>query len=290
MSTVAATILLISKQFAIYTYFFILIGGLIGNFCNVLVFTYVKVFRHHQCAFYLVVGSIIDYGLLLTGLPFRLTELAFSYDTTRQSVIWCKLRPMMNHTMALISFSIICFAAIDQYLSTNHQHRLKQMSTLKLAYRLVFSSIIIWTFYDCIFFYYFDLRATSGCTISDPGFSIYYSFGHYITLNGIIPLCVSSLFSILAYLNVRRIVQLRIPIFRRKLDKQLTALVLAKVVFVVVTISPSIIFRIYILNVTVSPTDFNRIAIHQFLSNIAFALFYINSAVRWRFFCYCNIK
>ncbi len=69
------------------------------------------------------------------------------------------------------------------------------------------------------------------------------------------------------------------PIVRRKLDKQLTAMVLAKVIFLVVTIVPSIIFRIYILNVTVDPNDSVRIAIHQLISNIAYALFYIDSAV-----------
>jgi hypothetical protein len=186
---------------------------------------------------------------------------------------------MISYTLALMSFSSICFAAVDQYLSTNYHPWLKQLSTLKLAHRLVSSAIIIWIVYDSVFLIFFDLRPTAGCTIYNAIFYHYYSFFHYIILNGVIPILISSSFSLLAYLNVRRIIQLRMAVVRRKLDKQLTAMVLAKVAFLVVTISPSIVFRIYLLNVTVDSNNFIHIAIDQLISNIAYALFYVNSAV-----------
>jgi len=279
MSSVATIILSVSQQFGIYGYLLILVSGLIGNISIILVFTCVKIFRRNQCAFYLIAIAISDCSLLAIALPFRVTEIAFNYDTTRASLVWCKLRPMINYTLALISFSAICFAAIDQYLSTNYQVWLKQLSTLKLAHRLIYSSIIVWIVYGSVFLVFFDLRPTAGCAIYNIYFSRYYSFFHFIALSGLIPILVSSTFSSLAYLNVRRIIQRRMPIVRRKLDKQLTAMVLAKVIFLVVTILPSIIFRIYILNVTVDPNDSVRIAIHQLISNIAYALFYIDSAV-----------
>jgi hypothetical protein len=282
-SSVALTILFASKQFAIYVYFLILICGVIGNICNILVFTCHKLFRRNQAAFYLIAGTINDSCLLLIVLPFRITELAFAFDMTRASLIWCKFRPMISHTLTLILFSIVCFAAIDQYLSTNHHNWLKQLSTLKLARRLVYSAIIIWIMYDSMFLYFFEFRLTSGCAIYNVGFALYYSFFHYITLNGIIPVLVSSTFSLLAYSNVRRIVQMRMSVVRRKLDKQLTAMILAKVAFLVITILPSIVFRIYILNVTVDPSNSILIAIEQFLSNIAYGLFYINPSV-------CNLS
>lgn len=279
MSSVATTILSVSKQFAIYCYSLILISGIIGNISNILVFTCVKVFRRNQCAFYLITVAIADCALLLIALPFRVAEIVFAYDMTRASVVWCKLRPMISHTLTLISFSAICFAAIDQYLSTNHHIWLKQLSSLKLSHRLVYIATAVWIIYDCIFLIFFDLQPTAGCTTYNIDFSYFYSFFHYITLNGIIPILISSMFSLLAYLNVRRIVQLRMPVVRRKLDKQLTAMVLAKVAFFVVTILPSIIFRIYLLNVTVDPNDSVRIAIHSLISNISYALFYVNTSV-----------
>jgi hypothetical protein len=125
MSSRAETILFASQQFAIYGYFFILISGFIGNVFDILVLTCFKLFRRNQCAFYLIALSISDCFLLLVVLPFRITELAFAYDTTLVSLVWYKFRPMISHTLTLISFSAICFAAFDQYLSTNHKPWLK---------------------------------------------------------------------------------------------------------------------------------------------------------------------
>ncbi|CAF0914706.1 unnamed protein product [Rotaria sp. Silwood1] len=277
-SSVVSTILFASKEFAIYGYFFISITGCIGNICNIVVLTGSKSFRQSQCAFYLITESISDCCLLLVVLPFRISELAFDIDTTRLSVFWCKFRPMISHTLALMSFSSICFAAIDQYLSTNYHAWLRQLSTLKLAHRLVYGALIIWILYDSIFLIFFGIRPTFGCMIDNVGFSLYYSFFHFIILNGVLPSSIASLFSLLAYLNVRRLVQLRMLVIRRQRDKQLTAMVLAKVVVLVVTILPSTIFRIYILNKTVNPNDSIRIAIDQLISNIAYSLFYINSS------------
>jgi hypothetical protein len=125
MSTVAATISFAAKEFAVYSYFLILIIGFIGNVCNIFVLTCFKLFRRNQCAFYLIALLISNCFLLIFALPFRITEVGFAYDTTRVSLAWCKLRPMISHTLTLVSFSATCFAAVDQYLSTNYQPWLK---------------------------------------------------------------------------------------------------------------------------------------------------------------------
>jgi hypothetical protein len=59
----------------------------------------------------------------------------------------------------------------------------------------------------------------------------------------------------------------------------LTAMVLTRVVFLVVTTVPFVIDRIYIYNRTIDPKDSLRLAIEQLLFNITSSLFNINSAV-----------
>jgi hypothetical protein len=88
------------------------------------------------------------------------------------------------------------------------------------------------------------------------------------------------MFSILAYLNVRRIIQLRMAVVRRKLERQLTAMVLAKVTVSVVIAVPSILLRIYVLPVTRNSSDPLQLAIGQLISSISLALYYVNAAVR----------
>ena len=279
MFITAATILRITQQFVIYSYCLILSFGLIGGLSNILVFTFVKVFRRNQCAFYLIVISTTDCCLLLTILPIRLSELAFNIDIQRASVIWCKLRPMASYIFTLTSFSSICFASLDQYLSTNHNSRLKEFSTLKLAHRLTYSAIIIWILYDCLFLIFFDLRPSSGCAIYNIYFANFFSFFHLTMMTGVIPISIASMFSILAYLNVRRIVQLRMTAVRRKLERQLTAMVLAKVSFYAVIAVPAIVLRIYALQLTMNSSDPLQLAIGQLISSISIALYYANAAV-----------
>ena len=277
--TAAQVIVNITVQYTIYGYSIILLLGIFGNTMNITIFQGLKVFKRNQCTFYILIESIANFAVLIIALPFRVAEYAFSFDLTQRSVVWCKIRPMISQSLALIAFSAVCFAAFDQYLATNHHGWIRKFSNIQLARRSMIISTLIWSIYNCIFLYFFDLKDNVGCVISNNDFARYYSFGHFIVLNGLFPLSVAGSFSVLAYWNVRRIVQLRIAVTRRKLDKQLTAMILAKVIFFVGSILPAILFRIYILNVTVDRNDSLRISVHNLISSFAYSLFYMNSSV-----------
>ncbi|CAF4435998.1 unnamed protein product, partial [Adineta steineri] len=97
-------------------------------------------------------------------------------------------------------------------------------------------------------------------------------------MSGLFPICVSSLFSILAYRNVRHIVRRQIPINRRRLDQQLTAMIFVRVIFYVILQLPFTIYRIYSLNVII--TDENTIAysIDQWMQQIVLVMIYLDYA------------
>jgi hypothetical protein len=139
--------------------------------------------------------------------------------------------------------------------------------------------MIIWTLHGIPFLIFFEIQSTLGCNIYNVAFLRYYSFFHFCVLSGILPITVSGLSAAFAYLNVRRIVRRQVPVIRRRLDRQLTAMVLSKVAFLVVTIIPFVVFRIYISNRSIDPNDSVRIAIEQLMSTITSSLFYLNSAV-----------
>jgi hypothetical protein len=277
-STVAQTIIIASQKYTLSIYFLVLISGLVGNVCNIIVFNDLKIFRHNQCAFYLIIASIADIFLLIIVLPFRIADV-FNYDPTLLSLAWCKIRQTIVPAFSLMSFSAICFAAIDQYLTTHYKPAFRQLSSLKLAHRLVCIAAIIWTLHGIPFLIFFEIQSTSGCAIYNVGFQLYYSFVHFCVLSGILPITLSGFTAALAYSNVRHILRHQVPIVRRKLDRQLTAMILTKVAFLVVTTSPFVIFRIYLLNRSIDSTDSVRLAIEQLISTITSSLFYINSAV-----------
>jgi hypothetical protein len=275
----AQLVLQISQQFGVYFSSILLLLGFIGNICIVIVFFHVKSFRRNQCAFYIIVGSIADFVLLLIVLPFRITQNSSGYDPQQLSLAWCKIRNAIIPIFSLLSFSVVCFAAIDQYISTHHNPWLRQFSTLKLAHRLVYSAVVILSLYGIPFLIFFDIQSSGGCGIYNAGFAVYYSIGNFCVLSGILPNTIAGFSAALAYLNVRRIVRRQVPIARRRLDRQLTAMVLTRVIFLVVTTVPFVIDRIYIYNRTIDPKDSLQLAIEQLLLNITSYLFNFNSAV-----------
>jgi predicted PurR-regulated permease PerM len=126
------------------------------------------------------------------------------------------------------------------------------------------------------------IQSTEGCSTYNDGFMIYITYVYYLILTGFLPIMITSIFATLAYSNVRRIVQSRIPIFRRRLDRQLTAMILVRVVFLVVVTLPYVIFRIYTLKGPFDQYDSVQKAIIQLMEAITDSLFYLNYSV-------CNI-
>ncbi|CAF3440419.1 unnamed protein product [Rotaria sp. Silwood1] len=59
---------IVAAYVSIYFGLVILVGGLIGNLLNILVFLSLKTFRENSCAFYLTTMSLLNIGQLLSGV------------------------------------------------------------------------------------------------------------------------------------------------------------------------------------------------------------------------------
>ncbi|CAF1473840.1 unnamed protein product [Rotaria sordida] len=87
-----------------------------------------------------------------------------------------------------------------------------------------------------------------GCVSGSPTLNLYSTYFFYPVLYGPVQIAVSLFFSLLAFRNVRRIVRRQVPIVRRRLDRQMTAMILTRVVFFVIFALPFTIYRMYIIN------------------------------------------
>ena len=83
------------------------------------------------------------------------------------------------------------------------------------------------------------------------------------------PIAISTFFSLLSFSNVRRIVRRQIPIVRRRLDRQLTAMILVRVALFVITITPFVCIRAYQLNQSVDSTNSYAVAVDQLIRSIS---------------------
>ncbi|CAF1080684.1 unnamed protein product [Adineta steineri] len=283
-SSASDRILEFATQYSLYTGFIIFSFGVIGNMLNLLVFTQLKLFRTNRCAFYITIESISN--LIYQFLTISLTILTSIYgdDATGRFFIWCKLRYILGQTCAVTTLYMICFTAVDQFFSTNHRLNLRQMCTLKLGRYFAFIFICFAIIHGIVAGSSYDIQSTLGCVPSTYVAVQYSTFFFYPILVGFLPIVIASSFSILAYHNVRHIVRRQLPIVRRKLDKQITAMVLMRVIVFVCLLLPYITYRIYTVNFPTSQSMPMAYAISRLIQAIITSIYIINFAINFYIF------
>jgi hypothetical protein len=277
LSTEAQYIMDISDLYMLYAGVFNLVTGIIGNIIMIMVFTIIKVFKGNQSAFYLTVESISNIGLLLELFVSRILKYILGYDPVLVSLSWCKVRTMIAQIFGLCSVFTICFLAFDQYLSTNRRYNWRQMSTIKLSRRLIFFTICFAIVHSTTFFIFTEIQPITGCLVYNSVIKLYYSYFYYPILSSGLPMIITTTSSLLAYHNVRRIVRRQVPVVRRRLDRQMTLMTLARVIIIVVCGVPFICVSLYELNLNTD--DDVKVSIVYLVSSILYSLLYTNFAV-----------
>jgi hypothetical protein len=263
----------------LYAGIFNLFFGIIGNISIILVLTTLRVFKGNQSAFYLIVESISNIGLLLSLYLSRILTYILDYDPVLISLYWCKTRTMIIQIFGLCSLFSVCFLSFDQYLSTNLQYHWRQMSTLTLAQYLTVFNICIAMLHSTISFIFTENNSSMGCTIYNSIIKHYFSFFYYPVLTSLLPIIITVTTSLLAYRNVRRIIRRQMPVIRRRLDHQMTAMTLARVILFVICGVPFICISAYEFNINVDADNYMKLAIVNLISSILYSLLYTNFVV-----------
>ena len=277
--SVAEKIRTIGEMYMLYAGIFNLAMGIVGNLLIILILTTLRVFKRNQSAFYLTVESVSNIGLLIILYLPRIHTAIRGYDLISVSINLCKTRAMLTQIFGLCSLSTVSFLSFDQYLFTNLDYRWREMSTMKLAYISVLTTIGFALLHSTIFFIFTENHQPMGCTVYHPTIKGYLSFFYYPILTSTLPLIVTVGTSLLAYRNVRRIIRRQVPIVRRRLDRQMTAMTLARVLVFVLCGVPFICISLYEFNLNLRENDSRHLAIVYLISSILYSLLYTNFAV-----------
>ncbi|CAF0865202.1 unnamed protein product [Adineta steineri] len=283
-SSVSDGIFKFATQYSLYSGCIMLSFGVIGTALNIFVFTQLKLFRTNRCAFYITIESISNLVYQLLSITLTILTAIYGDDATGRFLIWCKLRYILGQTCALTTFYMVCFSAIDQFFSTNHRYNLRQMCTLKLGRYFAFIFICFAIIHSIALGSSYDIHPTLGCIILDHTWVQYSTYFFYPILIGFLPIIIASLFSMLAYHNVRHIVRRQLPIVRRRLDKQITAMVLMRVIAFVCSASPFNAYRIYAVNFPTSQSMPMAYAVGRLIQAIFASISIINNIISFYIF------
>jgi hypothetical protein len=232
-----------AKQINLYFATPVFIAGIVGNILNIIVFLSLRTFRQSSCAFYLMIMSICNVFNLVFGLlPISLSGLSLP-DGTLASVFYCKFWAYFVVGCIQTSMTCLCLATIDQYFATCSRPRFQQLCNIKLAQRIVIITITIWMLHEIpyLVFYNHVVSPTTSrlsCADTNPVFEQYRIYFISLVLIGYLPVVIVALFGLMAYRNVQQIAYRTVPLVRRRLDKQLTVIVLVQVVINIFTTLP----------------------------------------------------
>ncbi len=248
------SLLYISQQLTIYCGFIFLIAGLFGNSMNIFIFSSVKTYRRTPCTFYCLVGSIFNNLYILINLTSRIASVGYGFDLTTTSISWCKARQFFILTLSMITFTCACLAIIDQFLVTSKEVHLRQYSNIKLAHRIIFFVIIIWSIHGIPSLLFFNIKPiVKLCVLSNATFAVYISIFILLFLCAI-PMLIMIVFGCLACRNIRRTICLA----EQHADRQLIRMVLIQVVLVIISNIPFSSYNFYSLITANTTKDVNR--------------------------------
>ena len=278
-SSLVQNILIISEKLDFYISIIITIAGLISNLMIILILTNLKIFRRNQCAFYLIIECSANIGLLSIIFSSRILAYILQIDPVHRSQIWCRLRSWATQVFAFISLFTICSATFDQYLSTNLNYSKRRLSTIYLAYYLILIIVSFAVLHNIPLLIFTEINSLSKCSVSNGILRYYFNYFYYPIVVCLLPVTITSTFSLLAYRNVRRIIRRQIPLIRRRLDRQLTAMILARVICLIVLCLPYVIYSICMTAISIKVDNYLGLAIQKLVEVIILALFYTNYSI-----------
>ncbi|CAF1077703.1 unnamed protein product [Adineta ricciae] len=246
----SSAILTFASNYSLYCDLITFVLGFIGNILNLLVFVQLKCFRDHRITYYFIIDIIAIFINRTVQLFFTISTSFYQNDLYNNSLIGCRARTVLVQAAGNISYTMVYLAAIDQYCSTNYRPCLRQLFTFRFVQRVIIVTVCFWFSINLLFALYLDVHPLYGCNIYNDIWSQYVIYFHYPVLIGIFPITMASIFSLLAYQNVRRIIRRQIPIERRRFDQQITAMVLIRVIFFLLLFTPWVCYRIYSINAT----------------------------------------
>ncbi|CAF1155632.1 unnamed protein product [Adineta ricciae] len=280
----------LSQQITIYSCIPTFILGVLGGFLSLIVFLSLRTFRESSCAFYLIVMSLANLIHLLVWLSGYIIINGFGYDWSVNSPFLCKGRFYLFQLCLLVSYTSICFAMIDQFLSTSSNPTLHRLCNIKLARYAAITSVILSLLHGIPFALYSNVISLSLdssqliCVLTSRIVGIYFNFGFIIVLIGVLPLSIMIVFGLLTYYNIKNLAYRTVPLVRRELDKQLTRMVLVQVIFNSIVLLPYVIVFLTMIYLPSNNFNFFLLILCINLHTVALASpFYIYVCVSKRF-------
>jgi hypothetical protein len=247
--------------------------GIMGNICSLIMFTRHPYRKTPSSIYFLALSIFAIIYLIWSVVPLLYT--LNHIDPQTQLLFYCKIRTYVTHVIGQCNRYIVVFACIDRFFVTRTSVRIRSLSSVRMAIKLVFIICPVWLLIAIHVPILMDIR--DGVCGMFGLYKLIFAF-YQIIVASIVPLILMCIFSILAFRSLyrRHIARAR----ARQRDRNLMHLVIAEVIVTIITSIPSSANLIYgAATYYVVNKSTERLEIESFLNFIGqFAIYLLNVA------------
>ena len=212
-STSADYLLPIENEMIQYMLVAIFIIGNFSNIANIFVFLQ-KDLRMNACSWYFIAVSIGHLIFFYFGCLTRFITVWTTFDLTRTSMVFCKLRAYFLAAGLLTSRYFLCLISIDRWMISSNHTWLRKLSSLKVAKWMIIGGAIVWFAFSLCMPIWYRVEGDRGCVgASDTAFPLFYAVYNLVTILG--PLFIMIVFDALILFNIRQLPRSRVVVHSR---------------------------------------------------------------------------
>lgn len=231
----------VNRQCIISLGLIIFTAGIIGNTINIIVFARVRNYRTRPATFYYLIDSTQNILIMLIIVAPRIAYDGFALQLGSTSDTWCKIRRYSSGTLSLISSIYLFLATIDQFFVTSSNVRIRNLSNIKWAHRIIVIVTVTGCLYGIPYFVFGGLFPdTTVCSYPNKVFRVYVPLFIFIVLTVSVSIVLVT-FGSLAYRNIQQTTTLA----DHGAQKQVTRMICMQVIVVVLFQTPYTIYNIY---------------------------------------------
>ncbi|CAF0846397.1 unnamed protein product [Adineta steineri] len=268
--------------------FILLIGGVLGNTLNIIVFINTENYKNSACSLYMFVRTFLDLNNLLVSVTNKILSVGFQLNFTLMNRIWCKTRTPFADINALSTYTLICLQAIDAFICTSPSVVVRQKSNIRIARYLIIGTLCFWFIHELPYYFFQDLVIVRGTPMCIATNTIYAQYRSYVAVLGIATIIPITIISIFGFLTVQHMKTISVTRSLSSLTRQTISMALSQIFAVLVFNSPYAAWQIYIVITTNVVKDTYRQTVEQLISS--FTGTYVFGPFASSFYCYCLSK
>ncbi|CAF1452021.1 unnamed protein product [Adineta ricciae] len=183
-----------------------MVFGTFGNLLNIIIFTR-RALRNNSCSMYFLIVSISNLLEIYIVTLFNHISTSWNWIPANTNIVWCKINGFLTYPLIALGLWFIVLCSFDRYLTSSHNANIRKKSTLSLAKKMTFSTML---FFFIIFGHLgiiirpFTIDDETYCTVLSSTYIIFYNI-LFVIVGNVLPIILMAIFGILTVLNIRKI-------------------------------------------------------------------------------------